>query len=147
VRRTLYFWFTLFFLIAMGKKNKKKKGDIERGKKSKPTFKPTPKPSKQEKKDQHTKIHNPAASKLSPLQQKMKEQLESSRFRWINEQLYTTTSNEALALMKESPEYFEVYHKGYRAQVEKWPVNPVDAIIAWLNKQKELVVVDLGIYR
>jgi hypothetical protein len=26
-------------------------------------------------------------------------------------------------------------------------VNPVDAIIAWLNKQKELVVVDLGIYR
>jgi ribosomal RNA-processing protein 8 len=56
-------------------------------------------------------------SKLSSLQLKMKDQLESSRFRWINEQLYTSTSDEALELMKESPEYFDVYHKGYRTQV------------------------------
>lgn len=72
-------------------------------------------------------------AKLSPLQLKMKEQLESSRFqsiivvlrqfhlffrfRWINEQLYTSTSADALKLMKESPENYDCYHKGYRSQV------------------------------
>jgi ribosomal RNA-processing protein 8 len=66
------------------------------------------------------------AQKLTPLQQKMKEKLAGSRFRWINEQLYTTTSKDALKLFKENPYIFDEYHTGFRSQVKSWPENPVD---------------------
>lgn len=72
----------------------------------------------------------PAASaKLTPLQQKMMMKLSGSRFRWINEQLYTTTSKDALQLIKDQPELFDAYHEGFRSQVQSWPENPVDVFV------------------
>lgn len=65
-------------------------------------------------------------SKLTPLQRKMLAKLSGSRFRWINEQLYTTDSNQALEMMKKQPELFDEYHRGFASQVESWPENPVD---------------------
>lgn len=65
-------------------------------------------------------------SKLTPLQRKMLAKLSGSRFRWINEQLYTTDSREALEMMKKQPELFDEYHRGFASQVESWPENPVD---------------------
>lgn len=65
-------------------------------------------------------------SKLTPLQRKMLAKLSGSRFRWINEQLYTTDSQQALEMMKKQPELFDEYHKGFASQVESWPENPVD---------------------
>lgn len=56
-------------------------------------------------------------SKLSPLQEQMKAKLDGAQFRWINEQLYTTTGTEALELLQANPEYFDIYHKGFRSQV------------------------------
>ncbi|KAF6046892.1 putative methyltransferase family protein [Candida parapsilosis] len=41
----------------------------------------------------------------------MMAKLSGSRFRWINEQLYTITSEEALKLIKEQPSLFDEYHK------------------------------------
>lgn len=69
----------------------------------------------------------------SSLHEKMTKQLESSRFRWINEQLYTTTGDEAVALFSKDPNLFDIYHRGFTNQVKLWPVNPVDKIIEWLK--------------
>lgn len=103
-------------------------------------------------------------SKLTPLQRKMLFKLSGSRFRWINEQLYTTTSENALNMIKKQPELYEEYHKGFASQVESWPENPVDVFTRELvyrgvnkminspgglpgvviNGQKTIVVSDMG---
>lgn len=72
---------------------------------------------------------NDSLAKLTPLQLKMKEKLTGSRFRWINEQLYTISSEEATKLIKKNPEMFDEYHAGFRTQVQSWPQNPVDSFI------------------
>ena len=36
------------------------------------------------------------------------------------------------------------YHRGFREQVEKWPVHPLDIIIDWLGKYTKARVVDFG---
>ncbi|KAL3468962.1 methyltransferase-domain-containing protein [Aspergillus californicus] len=67
---------------------------------------------------------------LTPLQQAMRQKLISSRFRHLNETLYTTPSEKALELFTSSPELFEEYHAGFARQVkESWPLNPVDSYI------------------
>lgn len=74
-------------------------------------------------------------TKLTPMQQKMMEKLAGSRFRWINEQLYTSTSGEAVKIMKEQPEMFDEYHTGFRSQVQSWPQNPVDVFVAQMKER------------
>ncbi|KAG2205339.1 hypothetical protein INT46_008606 [Mucor plumbeus] len=82
---------------------------------------------------------------LTPLQRKMKEKLSGARFRWLNEQLYTTPGKHSFSLFQEKPELFDEYHEGFRHQVESWPVNPVDVIISQLKKlPKDTVIADLG---
>ncbi|KAJ2048798.1 25S rRNA (adenine645-N1)-methyltransferase [Coemansia sp. S2] len=89
-------------------------------------------------------VSSPAGG-LSVLQQKMQQKLKGARFRWINEALYTTTGDKALEMVQNDPSIFEEYHQGFSAQVEKWPVNPVDVFIQYLrNKSGKLVVADLG---
>ena len=66
---------------------------------------------------------------LTPLQQRMTAKLMSSRFRHLNEVLYTSPSNQAVRLFTESPQNYTSYHAGFRAQVAVWPQNPVDKII------------------
>lgn len=99
-------------------------------------------------------------SKLTPLQQKMMAKLSGSRFRWINEQLYTTTSEKALDLVKKQPELFDEYHQGFRSQVQNWPENPVDVFVEQVksrtskpinapgglpgNSKKQVVIADMG---
>ena len=74
--------------------------------------------------------------------------LKSAQFRWINEQLYTSPAAEAQKMFKEAPQLFKSYHQGFRQQVLKWPVNPVDVIITDLRERSDaeskLVVADLG---
>ncbi|GKZ24519.1 25S rRNA (adenine645-N1)-methyltransferase [Aspergillus brasiliensis] len=67
---------------------------------------------------------------LTPLQQAMRQKLISSRFRHLNETLYTTPSAKALELFSANPELFDEYHAGFSRQVkESWPSNPVDGYI------------------
>lgn len=63
------------------------------------------------------------------LRERMMDKLSGARFRYINEQLYMVDGSEAQKLFKSDPAAFEAYHEGYRNQVEKWPLNPLDAII------------------
>jgi Hypothetical methyltransferase len=82
------------------------------------------------------------------------ERLESSKFRWLNEQLYTHPSMASHELFLKTPALFEQYHVGFSRQVQLWPVNPVDIIINELRKMVEerqpsgilapLRIVDLG---
>jgi len=64
--------------------------------------------------------------KMSALQRQFLEKLSGSRFRIINEELYTTTSSVALKNFREDPDLFRQYHEGFRKQVESWPVNPLE---------------------
>ena len=72
--------------------------------------------------------------KLS-LKEKLRNKLESGRFRWINEKLYTTNSLSAYEMFKSEPELFHVYHQGFSSQVQKWPVNPADTMIDWIRQR------------
>jgi len=66
---------------------------------------------------------------------RMEQRLEAARFRYINEVLYTSSSGEAKRMFSQDPQAFGVYHKGFTAQVQRWPANPVDAIIAYIQKK------------
>jgi ribosomal RNA-processing protein 8 len=142
------------------KKNNKKRKNQDQDEISSNVLKtdeePEPKPKKNKKADKNFKkaetnqlkreipIHEsrpeapqqlfPTLAKLTPLQQKMMAKLTGSRFRWINEQLYTITSDEALKLVQEQPSLFDEYHDGFRSQVQSWPENPVDVFV---NQVKE----------
>jgi len=81
----------------------------------------------------------------SSFMDKMRAKLSGGQFRMLNEQLYTTTGDEGLALVSGSPELFEAYHAGFRAQVESWPTKPVHVIANLLKKSpKTWVVADFG---
>ncbi|KAI8902940.1 methyltransferase-domain-containing protein [Globomyces pollinis-pini] len=91
-----------------------------------------------------TKV-NTKPSQLSTLQEKMKKKLTGSKFRWLNETLYTNHSKHAIKIFQEQPELFDIYHEGFSSQVQDWPENPVDIFIDYLeNVPKESVVVDMG---
>lgn len=75
-------------------------------------------------------------AKLTPLQQAMRQKLVSSRFRHLNETLYTTPSTQALELFSSNPELFDEYHAGFSRQVkESWPANPVDGYAAAIRSR------------
>eukprot|EP01060_Flectonema_neradi_P017437 TRINITY_DN24324_c0_g1_i1.p1 TRINITY_DN24324_c0_g1~~TRINITY_DN24324_c0_g1_i1.p1 ORF type:complete len:287 (+),score=53.27 TRINITY_DN24324_c0_g1_i1:61-921(+) len=89
-----------------------------------------------------------AAGKKGTLD-KLSDKLKGGKFRWLNEKLYTTSSNEADGMFKEEPELFDEYHEGFRDQVAKWPSNPVDVIAKEIlkiptKKGQRFVVADLG---
>lgn len=74
-------------------------------------------------------------SRSDSFRSRMEQRLEAARFRYINELLYTTTSGEAKRMFQQDPLAASVYHKGYTAQVQRWPSNPVDAIISFIKKR------------
>ena len=96
-----------------------------------------------------------ATAGASSLQQAFRARLTGSRFRILNEELYTTTSSAAYKKFAANPELYEQYHTGFRHQVEHWPVNPIDVMVTGLrslahnnnnnnNVDKPIVVADFG---
>lgn len=94
----------------------------------------------------------PTTKGASSLQKSYAARLSGSRFRILNEELYTTTSSTAFENFRSNPELFTQYHEGFRHQVENWPSNPVDVMLAWLTKKyannskrtRTTVVADFG---
>lgn len=83
--------------------------------------------------------------KSSRLFSKMSNQLEGSRFRMINQQLYTSSGAEAKVLFQSDPELFDIYHRGFSIQVSNWPLNPLDRIIDYVKSLPEnFVISDFG---
>lgn len=62
------------------------------------------------------------------------KRLTGSRFRMLNEALYTESSLNIQERLRIHPEEFNDYHKGYREQVTKWDVNPVLLFIDLLDR-------------
>ncbi|KAI5732728.1 hypothetical protein M8J76_003443 [Diaphorina citri] len=86
-------------------------------------------------------------SKHTPLREKLLNKLKSARFRYLNEQLYTSKSEESKDFFTEDRESFEAYHEGFKKQVTQWPINPVDIIIKSIQERESkgrLVIADLG---
>lgn len=75
------------------------------------------------------------AGRSAALRARMEERLLSARFRYINQQLYTSSSQEAVKLFQDDPEAFQIYHRGFAQQVGRWPENPVDRIIRYLRRR------------
>lgn len=90
----------------------------------------------------------------SALQQAFLSRLAGSRFRELNEDLYTTNSTSAFERFQNNPELFDQYHEGFREQVKSWSLNPVDAVYRWIlsvnrnreaeDKAKPLTIADFG---
>ena len=81
----------------------------------------------------------------SKLFSKMSSHLEGSRFRMINQQLYTSSGADAKRMFDEDPGLFQVYHRGFAAQVAKWPENPIDRVIVYVQSlPDDVVVCDFG---
>lgn len=95
------------------------------------------------KKSVSSETPNPMAKSI--FQTKLEKKMMGARFRWINEQLYTTTGEEAKKMFRKDPKLFEVYHHGFSAQVSKWPVNPLERILAFFQDLSvDKVVADFG---
>ena len=84
---------------------------------------------------------------------KLSDTLKGSRFRYLNEKLYTCKSKEALEYFQKNPTDFANYHEGFRQQVSQWPSNPVDVIIQRIRKaavekikedEEKLIIADMG---
>ncbi|KAH0786983.1 ribosomal RNA-processing protein 8 [Histomonas meleagridis] len=75
-----------------------------------------------------------------------KERLEGSKFRILNEKLYTTTSDKAKQMFDEHPEYFDIMHRGFTNQATTWPIVPVDYVIKWIqtNHHPPEIIADMG---
>lgn len=87
----------------------------------------------------------PTSATLTPLQQAMRQKLISSRFRHLNETLYTTDSSTAVELFNANPELFNEYHAGFSRQVkESWPSNPVDGYIQNVRRRGAIPVSKKG---
>lgn len=98
--------------------------------------------SDDEDEDMEENTNKPASTSFEA---KLKESLMGGRFRFLNEQLYTMNSKKAENLFKQDPDAFKAYHDGYRHQVEKWPLNPLDRIIKMIKKlPKSLEIADFG---
>lgn len=75
----------------------------------------------------------------------MTSKIDGARFRWINEQLYTVKGGQAKELFDKDPNLFDVYHKGFVTQTAKWPVNPLDQVIAYVQTlPSSYVIADFG---
>ncbi|RHZ25296.1 hypothetical protein DYB37_000656 [Aphanomyces astaci] len=85
-----------------------------------------------------------AAGGLSAMQEQMKKRLEGGKFRMLNEQLYTTTGDEAFNSFQAEPELFDTYHEGFREMAEKWPANPLDKFIDYVKLHPKAIVADFG---
>ncbi|CAD7953157.1 unnamed protein product [Amoebophrya sp. A120] len=80
-------------------------------------------------------------------QPQLSAKLQAARFRELNEQLYTSTGQNALRWWKSQPHLFEKYHAGFAEQVRKWPSNPVDVLIEFLEKKFSISTASNGTMR
>ena len=84
-------------------------------------------------------------SATSKLRDKMSRKIDGARFRWINEQLYTGTGDQAKEMFDKESNLFDIYHKGFAVQVSKWPINPLDQVISYIRAlPNSPVIADFG---
>ena len=79
---------------------------------------------------------NTSSSSLStPSPSAAAAKLKSSRFRYLNELLYTQPGAKSFKMFKQDTQAFHTYHEGYMKQAEKWPNDPLQNIITAIMKR------------
>ena len=81
------------------------------------------------------KHHEKTSTSINSEDSDAKRKLKSSRFRFLNEKLYTQSGQESYKMFKNDTEglnTFKTYHEGYAEQVRKWPIDPLDLIIRYI---------------
>jgi len=79
------------------------------------------------------------------LAEEAKIKLSASRFRYLNEQLYTQPGNASAKLFRSDPTLFSSYHQGYQHQAQQWPLDPLNTIISdCLRLGDDAVIADFG---
>jgi len=79
------------------------------------------------------------------LAEEAKMKLSASRFRYLNEQLYTQPGNASAKLFRSDPTLFSSYHQGYQHQAQQWPLDPLNTIISdCLRLGDDAVIADFG---
>ncbi|CAF1966188.1 unnamed protein product [Rotaria magnacalcarata] len=116
----------------------------------KDTIQITPKPNKRKHEEVNEQENEPSPKKSAPeakpsVCDKLVSHMVTSRFRYLNEKLYTTTSKEAQKMFEQDPQSFFAYHQGYATSMSKWPDHPIDEIMGYIRKRSaNLVIVDMG---
>ena len=90
------------------------------------------------KSPEHVQLHRSmnvkgALGSSSRMIDKLQSKLKGSKFRWINEQLYTQSGNASFEMIQKDSSLFDIYHQGFREQVTLWPLVPVDVFIKMLK--------------
>jgi ribosomal RNA-processing protein 8 len=98
------------------------------------------------KKDASGKTLQSKVQRRCPQSLTDKQRLEGSKFRILNEKLYTSTSQTAREMFQTQPDLFDLMHRGFAAQAETWPVVPVDEAITWITQfhPPPAVIADMG---
>lgn len=117
--------------IAPERQNKQQKKSKNKQNKQKPNVKQEAPVNPKQKKEIQPKIQSETKRDFH---EDLADRLKASRFRFINEQLYTHTGDEAHDIFNQDDSAFRTYHEGYRKQVEQWPLNPLDRIINSIKK-------------
>ncbi|CAF0779379.1 unnamed protein product [Adineta steineri] len=118
----------------------------------KDVIKPLPTKTKKRKheSDEEQKKSEPPTKKPCEISKpsicdKLVSNMITSRFRYLNEKLYTSSSIEAQNMFKKDPQSFHAYHQGYATSMSRWPDQPLDEIIAYIRKRSSnLIIVDMG---
>ena len=63
--------------------------------------------------------------------------LDSSRFRLLNELLYTQPSEDSLSYFAGRHNEMKVYHDGFALQTTKWPYQPIKVVEEFFEKNSE----------
>lgn len=82
-----------------------------------------------------SKNNNNSAKPSSTLQNKYQQRLLGSRFRILNEELYTNDSTISYERFQNNPQLFHDYHNGFRYQVQDWTINPIDIIVQLIQSR------------
>eukprot|EP00808_Paulinella_micropora_P011842 g33254.t1 len=106
----------------------------------------SPKSQKRQRTDSVAAAHGESKEQPERVPVSFADQLRGSKFRWLNEKLYTCKGNEAMELFAKTPSLYQTYHEGFRSQVQSWPVLPVQVIIQEIRNKRDngLVIVDMG---
>jgi ribosomal RNA-processing protein 8 len=117
-------------------KKKRMRGlKAKQAKREAPASAPSESWQKADQKDSMTEP-NKQGQTMSTLQKSFQDRLSGSRFRVLNEELYTQPSWEAFQKFQANPELFDQYHAGYRKQTEQWPTNPVHVILQKIQNHR-----------
>lgn len=95
---------------------------------------------------EENKIKNTNKAKVDNVKDTKEINLNSSKFRMLNEFLYTSNSSEAFKYFIKNKDDYKIYHEGFNNQSVKWPLNPNKIIAKELSKRIYLnkKIADLG---